>query len=201
MIREKEEEEEEGSRRSKRSRRSRRSGIKTESAARLTGTEKGVDMGNRMTRILNGGRGYEGEDMMLYWVSGSPACFRVMLALEEKKLSRYKQKHLSFTDNEHKTDDILRLNPRGQVRCHFPSHSRNPHMHIILIKTIQLHLHSHGETYGETSRVSVESSCFVNPAWWGRGRVIREVVVGPDKDTSFSQLRWKGNIGDVAVVK
>jgi glutathione S-transferase len=58
---------------------------------------------------------YNGEDMMLYWVSGSPACFRAMIALEEKKLSGYKQKHLNYLENEHKGEEVLKLNPRGQI--------------------------------------------------------------------------------------
>src|SRR5688572_16644939 len=85
----------------------------------LRETEKVEDMGNRKTKTTSDG-GYEGEDMMLYWVNGSPACFRVMFALEEKRLSRYKEKHLNFADNEHKTDDVLRFNPRGQVGRHPP---------------------------------------------------------------------------------
>ena len=58
---------------------------------------------------------YVGSDMMLYWISGSPACFRAMIALEEKKLTGFVQKHLNFLENEHKSEEVLRLNSRGQV--------------------------------------------------------------------------------------
>ena len=39
---------------------------------------------------------YVGSDMVLYYISGSPACFRAMIALEEKKLTEVVQKHLMF---------------------------------------------------------------------------------------------------------
>ncbi len=55
------------------------------------------------------------KDIFLYWGSGSPPCWRVMLALEEKGLSGYGQQLLSFGKKEHKTEEILALNPRGQV--------------------------------------------------------------------------------------
>ncbi|RXN17043.1 glutathione S-transferase A-like protein [Labeo rohita] len=55
------------------------------------------------------------QNIMLYWTSGSPPCWRVMIALEEKLLQGYKQKHLSFEKNEHKCEEVKALNPRGQV--------------------------------------------------------------------------------------
>ncbi|RXN17042.1 glutathione S-transferase A-like protein [Labeo rohita] len=55
------------------------------------------------------------QNMMLYWASGSPPCWRVMIALEEKLLQGYKQKHLSFEKNEHKCEEVKALNPRAQV--------------------------------------------------------------------------------------
>ena len=58
---------------------------------------------------------YNGEDMLLFWVSGSPACFRAMIALAEKHLGGYKEKHLNFMENEHKGDQVTKWNPRGQV--------------------------------------------------------------------------------------
>lgn len=56
------------------------------------------------------------KDMTLLWGSGSPPCWRVMIALEEKELGRYNQKLLSFDKMEHKSQEVLALNPRGQVR-------------------------------------------------------------------------------------
>ncbi|XP_053719607.1 glutathione S-transferase A-like [Synchiropus splendidus] len=55
------------------------------------------------------------KDMTLLWGSGSPPCWRVMIALEEKNLQGYNQKLLSFDKMEHKSQEVLALNPRGQV--------------------------------------------------------------------------------------
>jgi glutathione S-transferase len=54
-------------------------------------------------------------DMFLYWGSGSAPCWRVMLALEEKGLSGYGNKLISFDKDENKSEEILKWNPRGQV--------------------------------------------------------------------------------------
>ena len=50
----------------------------------------------------------------LYWGSGSPFAWRVMLALEVKKLA-YESKLMEFSKGEHKTPAYLQLNPRGKV--------------------------------------------------------------------------------------
>lgn len=50
----------------------------------------------------------------LYWGSGSPFAWRVMLALELKNLA-YESKLLEFSKGEHKTPAYLELNPRGKV--------------------------------------------------------------------------------------
>ncbi|XP_041812064.1 glutathione S-transferase A-like [Chelmon rostratus] len=55
------------------------------------------------------------EDMTLLWGSGSSPCWRVMIALEEKNLKGYNQKLLSFEKMEHKSQDVLDINPRGQL--------------------------------------------------------------------------------------
>ncbi|MEQ2169446.1 hypothetical protein GOODEAATRI_025321, partial [Goodea atripinnis] len=55
------------------------------------------------------------NDMTLLWGSGSPPCWRVMIALEEKKLQGYSSKLLSFEKMEHKSQEVLDINPRGQV--------------------------------------------------------------------------------------
>lgn len=50
----------------------------------------------------------------LYWGSGSPFAWRVMLTLEVKGLA-YESKLLEFSKGEHKTPAYLSLNPRGKV--------------------------------------------------------------------------------------
>ncbi|XP_035694142.1 glutathione S-transferase A-like isoform X2 [Branchiostoma floridae] len=54
------------------------------------------------------------SDMVLYWGSGSGPCWRVMICLEEKGLSDYTSKLISFENKEHKSDEVLKINPRGQ---------------------------------------------------------------------------------------
>jgi glutathione S-transferase len=50
----------------------------------------------------------------LYWGSGSPYAWRVMLALEYKGLA-YSSYELQFAKLEHKSPQMLRMNPRGRV--------------------------------------------------------------------------------------
>lgn len=50
----------------------------------------------------------------LYWGSGSPFAWRVMLTLEVKRLD-YEPKLLEFSKGDHKTSAYLKLNPRGKV--------------------------------------------------------------------------------------
>ena len=54
------------------------------------------------------------QKIILYWGSGSVPCWRLQLALEEKHI-QYENKFLSFDKKEHKSDEIMKLNPRGQV--------------------------------------------------------------------------------------
>ncbi len=50
----------------------------------------------------------------LYWISGSPNAWRVMLALEFKGLA-YESHRLDSGKREHKTPEFIALNPRGKV--------------------------------------------------------------------------------------
>lgn len=50
----------------------------------------------------------------LYWGSGSPYSWRVLLALEFKKLP-YTSHLLQFSKQEHKSPQMLKMNPRGRV--------------------------------------------------------------------------------------
>jgi len=60
-------------------------------------------------------REYDGSLITLWWGSGSPPCWRVMICLEEKGLKNYTSKLISFGAREHKGADIMAINPRGQV--------------------------------------------------------------------------------------
>jgi len=50
----------------------------------------------------------------VYWASGSPFAWRVLLALEAKRLP-YQSRLLAFSKGEHKSPEYLTLNPRGRV--------------------------------------------------------------------------------------
>src|SRR5229473_4358541 len=50
----------------------------------------------------------------VYWGSGSPFAWRVLLTLEVKKLA-YDSKLIEFSKAEHKSPEYLRMNPRGRV--------------------------------------------------------------------------------------
>lgn len=50
----------------------------------------------------------------VYWGSGSPFAWRVMLTLEVKRLP-YESKLLEFSKEDHKSPAYLKLNPRGKV--------------------------------------------------------------------------------------
>jgi len=50
----------------------------------------------------------------LYWGSGSPYSWRVQLALEYKRVP-YESHLLQFEKQEHKSPQLLRMNPRGRV--------------------------------------------------------------------------------------
>lgn len=50
----------------------------------------------------------------LYWGSGSPFAWRVLLALEHKRLP-YESQLLHFDKQEHQSPQMLKMNPRGRV--------------------------------------------------------------------------------------
>jgi glutathione S-transferase len=52
--------------------------------------------------------------LTLYWGSGSPFSWRVMLALQHKGLA-YDSQLLHFDKQEHQSPQMLKLNPRGRV--------------------------------------------------------------------------------------
>jgi glutathione S-transferase len=54
------------------------------------------------------------EDISLYWISGSPPSWRVMLALLLKQ-TPYQSKQLDYSNKENRSSSYLALNPTGQV--------------------------------------------------------------------------------------
>ena len=52
--------------------------------------------------------------LTLYWGSGSPYSWRVLLALEHKGLA-YNSQRLHFDKQEHQSPQMLKLNPRGRL--------------------------------------------------------------------------------------
>lgn len=50
----------------------------------------------------------------LWWGSGSPYSWRALLALEYKQLA-YESHQVQFAKQEHKSPQLLRMNPRGRV--------------------------------------------------------------------------------------
>jgi glutathione S-transferase len=52
--------------------------------------------------------------IVLFWGSGSPFSWRVLLALELKGLT-YQSRVLQFSKGEHRSPEFLAINPRGQV--------------------------------------------------------------------------------------
>ena len=57
----------------------------------------------------------DGSDMFVWWGSGSVPSWRLLLTLQEKGLNKYGEKLISFSKQENKADDIMAVNPRGQV--------------------------------------------------------------------------------------
>jgi glutathione S-transferase len=52
--------------------------------------------------------------LRIHWGSGSPYAWRVLLALEHKRMP-YESRVLSFAEREHKTPEFLAISPRGKV--------------------------------------------------------------------------------------
>jgi glutathione S-transferase len=52
--------------------------------------------------------------LTLYWGSGSPFSWRVLLALEHKRLA-YESQLLHFDKQEHQSPQMLKMNPRGRL--------------------------------------------------------------------------------------
>lgn len=70
-------------------------------------TTEGAERGNHQVRSA-------GKGLHVYTISGSPRGWRVLLGLMIKQLD-YRVTYLQLSAREHKSDDYLRLNPRGTV--------------------------------------------------------------------------------------
>ena len=53
-------------------------------------------------------------ELEVFWGSGSPYAWRVLLALEVKQVP-YTSRPIQFSKGEHKTPEFLAMNPRGKV--------------------------------------------------------------------------------------
>lgn len=56
----------------------------------------------------------EKHDYALYWGSGSPFAWRVIVYLHEKQLT-FDSHLVEFSKKEHKTEQFLKMNPRGKI--------------------------------------------------------------------------------------
>ncbi len=53
-------------------------------------------------------------ELEVFWDSGSPYVWRVLLALEVKEVP-YTSRRIQFAKDEHKTPEFLAMNPRGKI--------------------------------------------------------------------------------------
>ena len=53
-------------------------------------------------------------ELEVFWDSGSPFVWRVLLALEVKQVP-YTSRRIQFSRDEHKTSEFLAMNPRGKI--------------------------------------------------------------------------------------
>lgn len=56
-----------------------------------------------------------------------------MIVLEEKGFGGYKNKLVSFSNKEHKGEDVLKLNPRGQVGILFKNNAVLHYSYLALV--------------------------------------------------------------------
>ena len=80
----------------------------------------GVDEGGEVHRVELSAMPVEAASatiasmaLTLYWGSGSPFSWRVLLALEHKRLP-YESQLLHFDKQEHQSPQMLKMNPRGR---------------------------------------------------------------------------------------
>ena len=84
----------------------------------------------------------------IYWGSGSPYSWRVLLALAVKGIP-YQSRLLSFSRGDHKTPEFLALNPRGRVPVLV--HDRRVVYESVAILVYLEKLHPTPPLFGETA--------------------------------------------------
>ena len=57
------------------------------------------------------------KNITLHYGDGSPPCWTVQIALEEKGIVDFTSKKYSFEKNEPKSEPVLAVNPRGELPC------------------------------------------------------------------------------------
>jgi glutathione S-transferase len=149
----------------------------------------------------------------IFWGSGSPFAWRVLLALELKGVP-YESRLLSFSAREHKTEAFLALNPRGKVPV-------LKHGDVVIYESnaILAYLDAAfperpllGRTPAETGRVwqrILEVDHYVYPAFraitrplfaaWTPGSAEVVLAALPEVRTELGRLEEAVGIGDVLV--
>jgi len=96
--------------------------------------------------------------MSLYWASGSPNAWRVLLALEVLRLS-FESNFIELSKRQHKTPDFLAMNPRGKVPV-----LRDGDLVLYESLAILAYLDrvSNGALYGKTPREVATTSRIIN---------------------------------------
>jgi glutathione S-transferase len=57
----------------------------------------------------------DGSDITCYWASGSAPAWRVCICIKEKELNNANLVLIQFSKKEHKSPEVLAINPRGQA--------------------------------------------------------------------------------------
>jgi glutathione S-transferase len=119
------------------------------------------------------------EKIEVFWVSGSPYAWRVLLSLELKKLP-YESRLLEFSKGDTKTPDYLALNPRGKVPTlrHGDVTVRESLAILAYLERAYPQPAIFGETAAETSRVWQAIAEFDSYLGGPLPRVVRPLFFG-----------------------
>src|ERR1700736_3242694 len=116
----------------------------------------------------------------IYWISGSPFAWRVLLTAEVKGIP-YEGKLLEASKGELKTSEFLTINPLGRVPAlrdgNFTLHESLAIMVYLDRKRPNPPLF--GRTAEEASRIFERISEFISDFWPPGQRLIRSIFFGP----------------------